>query len=333
MNRPADDQRCLPVLQVGEIPLEPQPRRWLVEGLWGASAVGFIGGPPKCCKSFLGLELAVSVASGTHALGGYAVLEPGPALVYLAEDALSAVRERAAGLVRHRHLDLGQLPLHVITAPRLRLDQAADCARLFETARRLRPRLLLLDPLVRLHAIDENHAPAVAQLLAGLRDLQRRLDVAVVLVHHTRKAIADGTQAGQGLRGSTDLHAFGDSNLYLRRVHGGLILSMEHRAAAAPDPVGLRLVTTDQEAVHLEVTRQSVHADPLQTRDDGLAGTVLDALAQQPAMTRQALRERLAVKNQTLGRTLQRLERLGRVERSRDGWRVRDVRGVPVPVP
>ncbi len=204
-----DDARCLPVVQVADIPLEPQPRRWLVEGLWGASAVGFIGGPPKSCKSYLGLELAVAVATGTPALNTYPVLEPGPALVYLAEDALRAVRERTAGLARHRALELSQLALHVITAPRLRLDQAADCAKLFETARRLRPRLLLLDPLVRLHAIDENHAPAVAQLLAGLRDLQRRLDVAVVLVHHTRKDLPGGIASGQGLRGSTDLHAFG----------------------------------------------------------------------------------------------------------------------------
>ncbi len=336
MNPPAtthDDARCLPVVQVADIPLEPQPRRWLVEGLWSASAVGFIGGPPKTCKSFLGLELAVAVASGTPALSTYPVLEPGPALVYLAEDALPAVRERTSGLARHRALELSQLALHVITAPRLRLDQAADCARLFQTVLRLRPRLLLLDPLVRLHAIDENRAPEVAQLLSGLRDLQRRLDVAVILVHHTRKDLHGATQAGAGLRGSTDLHAFADSTLYLRRVHGGLVLSMEHRAAAAPEPVGLRLVTTDQQSIHLEVTGPSIPEDLPQHHHDGLAATVLDALADGPPMTRQALRQRLAVKNQTLGRTLQRLERLGQAERSRDGWRLRDVRGVPVPVP
>jgi len=190
MNSPASpitEEQGLPVVQVGHIPLQAVPRRWLVEGLWGASAVGMVGGAPKCCKSFLGLDLAVSVASGTPCLGVYSVAEPGPALVYLAEDALTAVRDRVAGLAAHRGLDLRQLPLHVITAPTLRLDQATDRARLLETVRSLRPRLLLLDPLVRLHRIDENNATEVAQLLAGLRDLQRRFDVAIVLVHHTRK--------------------------------------------------------------------------------------------------------------------------------------------------
>ena len=323
-------QAGLPVIQVGQIPLEPEPRRWLVEGLWGASAVGFIGGPPKCCKSYLGLELAVAVASATPALGSHAVREPGPALIYLAEDALSAVRQRVAGLAQHRSVDLSQLPLHVITAPRLRLDHAADRQRLFETARRLRPRLVLLDPLVRLHGIDENHATEVAQLLSGLRELQRRLDVAVMLVHHTRKFVPAGTQAGQGLRGSTDLHAFGDSNLYLRRTRAGLVLSVEHRAAGEPDPMGLQLVTTDEHAIHLEVTKQPPPQD--QRRHNDLPAAILEALAQRPTMTRQALREQLAVKNETLGQILEQLENLGQIQRAQEGWRLRPTGTVPVPL-
>ena len=37
--------------------------QWLVEGLWSEQAVGILGGEPKCCKSFLALDVAVSVAS------------------------------------------------------------------------------------------------------------------------------------------------------------------------------------------------------------------------------------------------------------------------------
>jgi hypothetical protein len=93
--------------------------------------------------------------------------------------------------------------------------------------------LLLLDPLVRLHGIDENNAGEVAELLAYFRWLQRELDLSVLLVHHTRKNAAVGVAAGVGLRGSSDLHAFGDSNLYLRRTKDRLLLSSEHRAAPA----------------------------------------------------------------------------------------------------
>jgi hypothetical protein len=327
MNNPHDPPD-LPVVRVSDIPLEPVPRRWLIEGLWGSAAVGFIGGPPKSCKSYLALDMALSVASGTPCLGVYGVCEPGPTLVYLAEDALTVVRERVAALACHRGLPLDELNLHVITAPRLRLDKTADRARLYETARRLRPQLVLLDPLVRLHAVDENNATEVAQLLAGIRELQRRLDLAVVLVHHTRKAIPAGLPAGQGLRGSTDLHAFGDSNLYLRRVRGHLLLSMEHRAAAAPTPVGLELVTTNEHSIHLHVT-QPVPSRDGQDPESDLDQAVLDMLERRPAMTRHALREALAVQNERLGRALTRLERQGRIERGGDGWRLSDLRTVP----
>ena len=146
----------LPVVRVGEIPTQDHPQRWLVEQLWGASSVGVIGGAPKCSKTWLGLDLALSVATGTACLGKYAVPQPGPVLVYLAEDALSVVRERVASMARHRGLDLQQVEIHVITAPTLRLDRDRCRGQLLETAKRLRPRLLLLDPLVRLHGIDEN---------------------------------------------------------------------------------------------------------------------------------------------------------------------------------
>ena len=80
------------------IPSDDHAQRWLVEQLWGASSVGLIGGAPKCSKTWLRLDLALSVATATACLGAYAVPEAGPVLVYLAEDALPIVRERVAGM-------------------------------------------------------------------------------------------------------------------------------------------------------------------------------------------------------------------------------------------
>ena len=148
----------LPVVRVDQIPQEENARRWLVEELWGDSSAGVIGGAPKCSKTWLGLDLALSVATGAACLARYAVPRPGPVLIYLAEDALPIVRERDEGMARHRGLELIGVEIHVITAPSLRLDRQPHRNRLLETAKRLRPRLL--DPLVRLHAVDENDAGA-----------------------------------------------------------------------------------------------------------------------------------------------------------------------------
>jgi hypothetical protein len=287
----------------------------MVEPLWGASSVGVIGGAPKCSKTWLGLDLALSVATGTPCLGKYAVPEPGPVLVYLAEDALTVVRERVAGMARHRGLDLAAVDLHVLTATTLRLDCEPDRTRLRETVQRLQPRLLLLDPLVRLHAVDENHAGEVAGLLAYFRSLQRRFNLSVLLVHHTRKNAAGGVAAGLGLRGSSDIHAFGDSNLYLRRTKDHLALSSEHRAAPAPPPVYLELVATRAEQTHLEVV-----AEPEPPKQCSLQEQVMDLLAQGAVVTRAKLRDALAVKNERLGEALESLQRAGRLSRTPEGW-------------
>lgn len=309
-------EQGLPVVRVAELPSDELAERWLVEELWCAHAVGVIGGAPKCAKTWLGLDMALSVATGSPCLGRYAVPEPGPVLVYLAEDALRAVRERIEGMARHRGLDLEVVRIHVITAPVLRLDHKRDRTRLWETVRRLRPRLLVLDPLVRLHGIDENHAGDVAELLAYIRSLQREFGLSVLLVHHTRKNAADGVAAGQGLRGSGDIHAFGDSNLYLRRAEQRLILSSEHRAARAAAPVHLELVATDAGTTHLEVI-----AVPDDQNGHDLGEQVLNLLAQGEVLTRTQLRDTLAVNNDRLGKVLESLERAGRINRSAGGWR------------
>jgi len=319
----------LPVVRVAEIPREDQPTRWLVDQLWGDSSVGLIGGAPKCSKTWLGLDLALSVATGTACLGKYAVPRPGPVLVYLAEDALPVLRQRVAGMARHRGLDLADVEMYVITAPTLRLDRDPHRSRLLETAKRRRPRLVLLDPLVRLHGIDENNAGEVAGLLAYFRALQRQLDLSVILVHHTRKNAAAGAAAGQGLRGSSDLHAFGDSNLYLRRTSHRLLLSSEHRAAPASPPVYLELIATDAQTTHLEVVAEVDGPKRASIQDQ-----VLALLAGDVVQTRAALRDALGVKNQRLGEALESLEQAGQIRRTSTGWRRAECpkrRAVPVP--
>ena len=103
-----DHNPSLPVVRVADIVTEENPRRWLIDQLWGASAVGVIGGAPKCSKTWLALDMSLSVATGTACLDRYQILLPGPVLVYLAEDSLAIVRERVEGIARHRGLQIGR---------------------------------------------------------------------------------------------------------------------------------------------------------------------------------------------------------------------------------
>jgi len=322
----ADDD-VLPVVRAADLDDGDTRPRWLVDTVWANAAVGVLGGAPKCCKSWLALDLAVSVATGTPCLGAFVVDDPGPVLIYMAEDAAPVVKARLAGICRARSLELVSAPIHVITAPALRLDRGRDQARLRDAVRRHAPRLLVLDPFVRLHRIDENDAGEVSALLGYLRTLQRQHDVAVLVVHHARKNGAAGPQAGLSLRGSGDFHAWGDSNLYLRRHNDALLLTIEHRAAAAPDPLRLQLVTGDDVAVHLAIASPADACAHDDTPHD-LDRLVLHALggARTP-QSRAQLRAQLRVRNERLGDALLRLAAAGAITQTGDRW------SVPVPTP
>ena len=164
----------LPVQRASELSLDSASlTQWLVQGLWSDQAVGILGGEPKCCKSFLALDLAVSVASGTPCLRRFAVRRTGPVLLFPAEDSLAVVRQRLEGICSAADVDFQSLPVEVITAPTLRLDAPKDRERLSNTVQARQPRLLILDPLIRLHRVDENDASQIAGLLSYLRQLQR----------------------------------------------------------------------------------------------------------------------------------------------------------------
>src|ERR1700720_1032394 len=89
----------LPVQRASELSIDSAAlTHWLVQGLWAAQAVGILGGEPKCCKSFLALDLAVSVASGAPCLRRFVVQRTGPVLLFPAEDSLAVVRRRLEGI-------------------------------------------------------------------------------------------------------------------------------------------------------------------------------------------------------------------------------------------
>jgi hypothetical protein len=313
----------LPVEPAWRLKQRSDEHRWLIAGMWGEQAVGIVGGEPKCCKSFLALDIAVAVASGTPALRRFGVPRQGRVLLYAAEDGLHIVRRRLDGICEAAGVALEDLDILVITAPTVRLDMDADRRNLAETVARLRPRLLILDPFVRLHRIDENASGEVAPILAYLRELQRRHGTAVLIVHHAKKG-AGNARAGQALRGSSEFHAWGDSNLYLRRDGDGdqLTLSVEHRAAPPLGPLAVTL-TQRGPALALEVVERP--AEPATTVPASLDDRIIAALADPNApVPFPELRDRCRVRAATLYERLAALAAAGRIVKAGNSYRLPD---------
>lgn len=312
---------ALPVLPAHQLSRLKPEHRWLVESLWGSDAVGIIGGEPKSCKSFLALDMAVSVTSGRPCLDKFMPRRTGRVLLFAAEDALHLVRERLDGICAHHQVDLANLDLLVITAPIVRLDIASDREDLADTVQQLKPVLLILDPFVRLHRVDENVSAAVVPLLAFLRELQRKHGCAVAVVHHARKGAAN-IRSGQALRGSSEFHAWSDSSLFIRRKGDTLRMSVEHRAYPSipmvplrihEEPSSLALVACD------EPQEEAVDKRPPSERD-----RILESLRgmDRPTHTME-LRKRCRMRTATLCSLLGDLVEEGIVVKTAEGWKLR----------
>jgi AAA domain len=312
----------LPVQRASQLDTSGPQTQWLIEGLWSDQAVGILGGEPKCCKSFLALDVALSVASGAACLRQFPVRRSGPVLLFPAEDSLAVVRQRLEGIASVAQVPFASLPVQVITAPSLRLDTPKDRLRLTDTVRQQRPILLILDPLIRLHRLDENDATQIAALLSYLRELQRQFQLAVMLVHHARKD-SHSSRPGQALRGTSELHGWGDSNLYLRRKGSHLTLSTEHRAAPSRDHIPLQLTASGSAVSLTVVERSDLQPDapptPLQRVRQALAQ------AHEPVAARR-LQKLCGIRTAAMCAALAELSTKGEVVRNAGGYQLNPVR-------
>src|SRR5690606_15682972 len=106
------------------------------------------------------------------------------------------------------------------------------------------------------------------------------------------------------------------SNLYLLRREGRPTLTVEHRAHRSPEPLVVKL-EGDPPRLVIEDAPPPSPTEPIDER-------VVAALAERP-LTRTALRDRLGVRNETLGAAIERLLAAKRLIRVDDGL------AVPVP--
>jgi len=185
--------------------VQPEPIRWLWPGRIPLGRITLLAGVPGIGKSFLALDAAARVSTGSPWPDGQPCPR-GSVLVLAAEDdpgdtirprldAMRADTRRIHLLTAVRHVENGQpceltVSLHDVDAIEQAIKRIGDC------------RLVIVDPIgsylgSRTDGNAENQVRAVLQPLAHLA---RRHGPAVVIVAHRRKAT--GTTADEVVMGS-----------------------------------------------------------------------------------------------------------------------------------
>jgi hypothetical protein len=300
---------------------EPDPEKlWLVEGLWQRNGTGIIGGVAKGAKTWLCLDLALSVASGTAALDTFRVHCPGPVLYVSAEGGEGYLKQRLQALCAHRGLQLDALPHRLEIIPRaIRIDTVEGLGRLQATVRAMSPTLLVLDPLVRLHRADENSAASVSALLSPLTELQQAHNLALILVHHaTKQGGKSKEMTGQDFRGSSDFYAWGDSNIFVRKRGNRFVIAAEHRAAPATAKWTLAMTTDEHPRLQI-VDGEDDGAAQRPDADGKLDSDILAILALGPKSLVE-LRATVKGSNDRIAKALERLHARHQIEKRGRVW-------------
>lgn len=201
--------------------MELNPPEFLIDGLI-PKGLGFIAGPPKFGKTFLNLQLAVSLASGTPFLGRTVPKACRVLYFYLEGDAAQ---------VKHRfhclYGDRFSPPPNLIFAHKCPPLDAGGRVVMRQLMERYKPEFTIMDTwqLVREESAGKKGSNAYTNEYRELNQLREEVvmqyGTSVLLTHHTKQVSSrDYVDALNMLNGSTALSACSDYSVLLLGKRG-----------------------------------------------------------------------------------------------------------------
>jgi hypothetical protein len=179
-----------------------------VEDLLTEGAMSVIYGESNCGKTFLALDLALHVATGTPWYGRE--ITAGPVL-YLALEGSSGIRNRIVAYRNTHGVDTGTTPFALVPQGLNLLDPEGDIAAIIATAERVTLdfkaplKLLIIDTLSRAMAGGNENAPEdMTKMVAAGDRIRQETGAHVMWIHHCGKDAAKGARGHSSLRAATD---------------------------------------------------------------------------------------------------------------------------------
>ncbi|CAJ0808570.1 hypothetical protein LMG19087_00253 [Ralstonia wenshanensis] len=205
-DRPPDASR-FEFVSVGSLVACVKQIEWLVEGYVESDSLALIYGEPAHGKSFIAIDIACSVATGTEWHGHMA---KHGAVFYIAGEGHNGLARRFLAWGEARGVSLANAPLFVSNRS-ASLAEGASARTVLSTVRELAavtgetPVLIVVDTLARNFGRgDENSAEDMGAFISNLDELRRLWKATVLIVHHSGKDARRGARGSNALRGAVD---------------------------------------------------------------------------------------------------------------------------------
>ncbi len=188
-------------------------RPWVVPRYLMRGTVSLLAGPPSAGKSSIMKAWTIAAAFGLP-FGRFIPPHPLKVLTYNVEDDLAEEQRRMSATLRQFNRQSYEIPdtLDIIGPASIGTLIQRDSGTgyvvnspAFDQLRAIieetRPDVIMLDPLVELHNVEENDNTGLRSVMAAFRALAGEYQCAVLIAHHTRKG---GLSPGdpEGVRGA-----------------------------------------------------------------------------------------------------------------------------------
>jgi hypothetical protein len=200
----------IPVLSVRELRALPAPA-WMIDGVLPLGTFSVVYGSFSTFKSFLALDMALSLATGTPWCGR-AVKQTD--VLYIAGEGVFGFMLRIDAWAQH-HKVADELPSFRMVPLAINLMDRAHTQRLIDIITPLdgfNPKLVVVDTLHRsMVGADENSAKDAGLAVSNAALIQQAFGCTVLAIHHA------GKNEDRGLRGSTGLPGAADTIIRVNR--------------------------------------------------------------------------------------------------------------------
>lgn len=314
---------------------------WLVDEWLPDASITFLVSPPESYKTWMLLDLAVSVSAGVPFLGRYRVNSPGPTLIIQQEDSHSGLTDRLALIAEQKlgalpKLDgdmwsipsMPDIPIYVHPDRQLRFGNKQVLAEMEKQIDQIRPKVIMIDPLYSTTDSTDNYMADLANRMMVLKTWRDKYGCSFVIAHHSKKNLDPDSTAREDSWGSQFLNAFLEAGWQVRRnprLPQNEVIVRRHSKVMGNQPsISLRFDISTVYPMQYKVTAQPYEMAPAGETRQPAQANLLDMLQGEP-MSQADLCSRTGKGRSTISRQIRQLEAAGVVEKMPDGrWKAKE---------
>ena len=314
---------------------------WLVDEWLPDKSITFLVSPPESYKTWLLLDLAVSVSAGVPFLGKFQVNSPGPTLIIQQEDSHSGLTDRLALIVEQKLNALPKLegsewvvpampdiPIFIHPDRQLRFSDKKVLEEMEKQIATIKPKVIMIDPLYSTTDSTDNYMADLANRMMVLKTWRDKYGCSFLIAHHSKKNLDPDSTAREDSWGSQFLNAFLEAGWQVRRnqrlAQNEVIVRRHSKVMGNQSPISLTFDISTKYPMKYIVTARPYEITPASGENRQPAQANLLDLMQNGPVSQAELCRQTGKNSSTISRQIRQLQAAGMVEKMPDGrWKAK----------